>query len=729
MPKSLQDAIIGSGLTPLPQLIEDGRFHRFWCDGDARSRKLGWYKCTREGDLLFCAYGHWSRGISEKWSSKTHKQMTKDEHKAIAQMRADNNKREKEAHEKAALKAERLYSAAEKKGSHPYLQRKGIKLLGAKLWNNSVIVPIYDDGKICSAQIISDTQKRFITGGKKKGCYTSVRDKSSSVETIVICEGWATAVSLNMALNCAVVVAFDAYNLTPVADKIRAKYPDSAITIAADNDCHKKLNVGITEARKAAEKIGARVVYPVFDEGDSESTDFNDLHQKKGEQAIRDAFATREEVPPDYEHVPYDDTVHYDTNEMVTVNDSPNGDWKTKLIAGDVIVPGYPEFDGASVYNAKLIVQYDSKTAGCLIYDEFSDAVLMVRRPPWDNCRNFEPRPIAEKDFVGCQMWLETKSVSVSKSIVYDIMMFIAYEKTVNPPKEYMEGLKWDGNARLDFWLSDYTGSDQPGNYLTLVGSKWMIGAVSRIYQPGCKFDSVLILEGAQGIGKSKVLRELATFNGVDLFLDSVGDLKNKDTVMTMQGKLIIELAELASFKKSENEEIKGFISRQIDEYRPPYGKTVVKRGRRFVFAGSTNEGDLEGYLTDHTGNRRYWPVTCKKLDVDGVIKNREQLWAEAVFRYKNNERTWLEDSELFLSEGEQKKREVEDAWMPRIEAFLNTSLYIESVTVDEVCENLELKPKDVNNIVKKRIKGSLTQLGWVEGRQQGSNRRVWRKA
>lgn len=724
MSKSLKDALADCGLTPVPAIVEDGRFHAFWVDGDTRGKKKAWYKCTRHGDLLFCVFGHWGRGISSKWSSKKHKEMTKDEHKAIAQMRADNLKRERQLYEKAAEKAVRLWGEASTTGSAPYLVKKGVKLIGAKVWNGRVIVPIYDDGVICSAQIIGENEKRFITGGKKKGCYTSVRGKAGA-ETIVICEGWATAVSIHMALNCAVVVAFDAYNLSPVAEKIRAKYPDAAITIACDNDCRKSVNVGLIEGRRAAAKVNGRVVFPVFDEEDETSTDFNDLHQKKGEQAVRDAFIVREDAPPDVEYVPYDDAVFYDANEMITVNESPMGSWKDRLIPGDVVVPGFPEFDGASIMNARLIVQHDARTAGCVIYDEFSDSVLVVRRPPWDNCRNFKPRDVMDLDYIGCQMWLETKSVNIAKNSVYDVLMFIAHEKTVNPPKEYMETLIWDGTPRLDTWLADYAGSQQPEQYLALVGSKWMIGAVSRIYSPGCKFDSVLILEGPQGIGKSLVLRELATFNGVDYFLDSVGDLKNKDTIMTMQGKMIVELAELASFKKSENEEIKGFISRQVDEYRPPYGKSVIKRGRRFVFAGSTNEGDLEGYLTDHTGNRRYWPVQCKKLDVDGIIKNREQLWAEAVFRYKNKERTWLENSEITLSEGEQKKREVEDAWMPLIEEFLNTTMF-DGITVDDVLQNLDMKPKDINNMVKKRVKNTLKQLGWHESRQ--GNRRIWKR-
>ena len=189
------------------------------------------------------------------------------------------------------------------------------------------------------------------------------------------------------------------------------------------------------------------------------------------------------------------------------------------------------------------------------------------------------------------------------------------------------------------------------------------------MFEPGCKFDSVLILEGSQGLGKSMALRYcIATFGGQDFFLDSVGDIRSKDTLMTMQGKMIVEIAELASFRKSENEEIKAFITRQVDEYRPPYGRTVVRRARYFVLAGSTNEVD-DGYLTDDTGNRRYWPVKCGSIDAEAMKDAAPQLWAEAVTRYRAGERTWLTAEEAVLSADQQKMRFMEDAWQERLQA------------------------------------------------------------
>ena len=718
MRKTLSDYLIEHGLGTPPQVVEDGKFHYFNAAGDPPRKKKAWYVLTRTGDVSHGAFGHWGRGINEKYSSKRHKEMTEYERKAVSDSKNNAMAKEAELRKKAAERAAFVWAESDKTGTHPYLDKKKIPLIGARIWKDKLVIPVYDDGKLVSLQFISTEEKRFITGGKKKGCYTSVRGKDSTTEHVIICEGWATGVSIFESMRVPVVIAFDAYNLGVVADIIRVKYPDAALTIAADNDTGKEVNTGIREAAKAAKRLGCRYVFPVFPDG-SDGSDFNDLFVLYGAQAVRDAFAPKTEIIPDDEYIP--EYVTDDEPRAVPVNT----DWKMRMVPGKTMSLEYPDFDNKSVMNARLILQNDVATVGCIIYDEFSDTISIVRRPPWDNVKNFEVRELRDTDFVGCQMWLETKGMKVGKNTVADAVMFIAGCNSVNPPFEYMDGLKWDGKPRLDMWLKNCMGSKQAEEYLSLIGSKWMIGAVKRVYEPGCKFDSVLILEGAQGIGKSKVLRELATFGSREYFLDSVGDLKNKDTLMTMQGKLIVELAELASFKKAENEEIKAFITRQTDEYRPPYGRVVNKRARRFVFAGSTNEGENEGYLTDHTGNRRYWPVECCVLNVDAIKKDREQLWAEAVFRYKQGERTWLEDHELMLSEGEQRKREIEDAWLQRIEVII-LATGLDGIPVDMIADKLELKARDVNNVARKRIKTCLTHLGYYETRVDG--KRVWRK-
>jgi predicted P-loop ATPase len=476
------------------------------------------------------------------------------------------------------------------------------------------------------------------------------------------------------------------------------------------------------------------------------------MHVLYGLQAVRDVFAGKDvDLTPPVEFLanpessaarpnveprvaapstlptsPGDSEAAPPPGQEITTRVAPTfADWRARLIQGKEVAEGHPfPFSGKSKTNAYLFLKHHELFAGLLCYNEFTDAVMLTCRPPWDDgSRDFSPRSIRDDDLFMLAAHLEYCCISVSKETAADAAIRVAKENAVNPPREYLSRLAWDGRARLDTWLTYYLGADgQPSEYLALVGAKWLIGAVSRLYTPGCKFDNVLILEGPQGLGKSMALRSLATFNGEDFFLDSVGDIRSKDTLMTMQGKLIVEIAELASFKKTINEEIKAFVSRQVDEYRPPYGRTVVKRPRFFILAASTNEVD-EGIFTDDTGNRRYWPVRCKSIDSDSVERDAPQLWAEAVARYQAGERAWLTRDEEAVAEKEQKKRLVEDAWMERIADIVKGEWMVRT---DEILQKLEMKPKDINNVTKKRVKTTLKQLGWRETRRGGEGR-VWR--
>lgn len=165
------------------------------------------------------------------------------------------------------------------------------------------------------------------------------------------------------------------------------------------------------------------------------------------------------------------------------------------------------------------------------------------------------------------------------------------------------------------------------------------------------------MLEGSQGIGKSLALRVLATINGKSYFTDSGLNFHSDkpDSFQKLQGRLIIEMSELASWQRAKQEDIKMFISQQEDLYRPPYDRKLIERPRMFVLAGTTNQ--LQGWLSDETGNRRYWPVLCKSVDIESLKHDTEQLWAEAVHLYKQGEQLWLDEEEYKLAEAEQRER------------------------------------------------------------------------
>lgn len=773
-------AIQGLGLTPPDRVLADGKIHRFRSGPEHGLN--GFYRLSivpahQGGEIGFGLLGCWKRDVREKWCSREPRSVSEIDHEAMERVRREQKRAEEAEAAKAASKAKWIWGRAQAPDpAHPYLAAKGIGfpdgskegqagggegppdgvgkaaeapwLRGIRQYKSMLVIPVYRDGALASLQFIApDGGKRFLSGGQVEGGYASVPGRSGSKDRIVVAEGYATAVSVSEATGLPVAVAFNAGNLLAVAKTIRAKYPDAEIIIAADNDQWtvvrgKPLNVGLARARAAAAAVGARVVFPKLPKDDpGHRTDFNDYFQLHGRDATLAAF-NREpaaDVPaqpddpdegrgPPPDNFPREETggPPFPLTEGLPprAEYSPPSDWRARLIPGKQPGEGHPfPFDPKSKTNTYLFLKFHHRFEGLLCYNEFTDAVMLARRPPWNDGADFSPRAIRDDDFFMLAANLEYCDISASKEMAADAAVRVAKENSINPPREFLSRLEWDERPRLDAWLAYYLGAeDQPADYLAMVGAKWLVGAVSRVFDPGCKFDSVLILEGSQGLGKSMALRSLATFHGQDFFLDSVGDIRSKDTLMTMQGKLIVEIAELASFRKTENEEIKAFITRQVDEYRPPYGRTVVKRPRYFVLAGSTNELD-DGYLTDDTGNRRYWPVKCGAIDAEALGRDACQLWAEAVRRYQAGERTWLTREEAACSAREQKRRYVEDAWQDRIAEIVKHEW---TVRIDDVLTKLELKPRDINNMVKKRVKNSLRQLGWRETRRAGEGR-VWR--
>ena len=259
--------------------------------------------------------------------------------------------------------------------------------------------------------------------------------------------------------------------------------------------------------------------------------------------------------------------------------------------------------------------------------------------------------------------------------LVWKAVMSAARANSYNPIQDYLNSLKWDGKERLSAWLTRAGCEDVAG-----VGRKWMISVVARALEPGCKVDTVLIVEGAQGLKKSAMFRALA--GGAEFFTDAhVG--MDKDGMMVVHGNWIVELAELASMKRAEREVVKAFISAQEDSYRPPYGRTVVRQPRHFVIVGSTND---DAYLTDPSGARRYWPVMVERvLDVEWVEAARDQLFAEAVVAWKKGERWWFDVQPDALVEA-QEARYVQDVYDDAVGTFI-TECEGQPFTIAQVIE------------------------------------------
>ncbi len=289
-----------------------------------------------------------------------------------------------------------------------------------------------------------------------------------------------------------------------------------------------------------------------------------------------------------------------------------------------------------------------------------------------------------------------------------------------HPVRDWLSSLRWDGTPQLDTWLQRALGCPADP-YHQAAGAKMLIAAVRRIRKPGVKWDHTPVLEGPQGIGKSSALRLL--FGG-EWFSDSLPpDVSSKDAALGLCGVWCLELAELQQLIRSESSTVKAYLSRQVDRFRPPYGKFVVERPRHSVLVGTTND---EEWLSDTTGNRRYWPLACKHVDLEWIADNREQLWAEAAAREAAGDAHWLDCDEAQHGAADaQAGRLIEDSWSDKVGALLTDGRV--RVTVAEVLDRLGIPPTHQNKVAQMRVATILRGEGWRKGRESRS--RFWVRA
>ena len=246
-----------------------------------------------------------------------------------------------------------------------------------------------------------------------------------------------------------------------------------------------------------------------------------------------------------------------------------------------------------------------------------------------------------------------------NKTFFFDLIMDRAASNKFHPVKEYLQSLHWDGKERIDTWLIFYGGAKDT-DYVREIGRLWLMAAVKRVIEPGCKFDQMLVMEGKEGKNKSTALAILAVRE--DWFTDQMAFPRMTDvrlTLETLTGKWIVESADLAGIRKAEVETLKACLSRRIDSARLAYARFNTELPRQCVFAGTTNDSQ---YLMSSTGNRRFWPVAIKEFDIKALRRDRDQLWAEAYHRRHNvslmlDSDFWEEASE------EQEKRRLTDPW------------------------------------------------------------------
>ena len=307
-----------------------------------------------------------------------------------------------------------------------------------------------------------------------------------------------------------------------------------------------------------------------------------------------------------------------------------------------------------------------------------------------------------------------------------------ARRRAYHPIRDYLRGLRWDGVPRADSLLLRYAGcADTPLH--RAIGRRWLRSCVARVLKPGCKVDTVLILVGRQGAGKSSFFRAMMPVR--EWFSDTPIDFTHKDAYAQMQGIWVYELAELGGMRARDAETIKAFLAAGVDRFRPPYARNVVEMTRQNVFVGSTNEDE---FLDDPTGARRFWPVRVGDVDLALLEADRDQLWAEAYEEMTGDEPLpawWLtadEDAQLVEDQVVYTRG---DPWADIVAAWASPQHVTEiGVTAADIRDGvtvahvlgavLAIDVGQQHKAAAMRVAGILTRLGWTKRKGSFNGRR-----
>ncbi|PTE13298.1 virulence-associated E family protein, partial [Pseudogemmobacter blasticus] len=466
--------------------------------------------------------------------------------------------------------------------------------------------------------------------------------------------------------------SFGQSRLMACAELVRSLYPDAEIIIAGDQ--HGDPMRGPDAARKAAAAVQGTCVLPP-----NAGEDWDDILRLRGAEAVREALCP-------------------------------------VALDGEVLMPGegverhaiVVDNNGKPIWNMTnaitvLSTHYDwRKVFG---FNKLTGKRVVFRALPGSGEKINGWRDLMDDDYIAVQAWFNRNAYPrATADITVNAVRAVSHAFSFDPLTDYLGALRWDGKPRIDTWLIDYLGV-QDGPQRRAYGRKWLISAVARAYQPGCKADYMLVLEGEQGLRKSSVMRVLT---GSAWFSDNLPPMGTKDASEHLAGRWIIEVAELDSMSRAGIETAKAFITRQTESFRPAYGRETISQHRRCVFVGTTNR---DNWLNDSSGGRRFWPVRVGHINIELVTRDRDQIWAEAVAAYRSGERWWLEGEIEALARQDQAERLNTDPWQPDIAGYLSGKAHVAIADILWECLMIEKAKRTRGD--SSRVTVVLQSLGW----------------
>ena len=453
-------------------------------------------------------------------------------------------------------------------------------------------------------------------------------------------------------------------------------------------------------------------------------------YQASIDRAVSDALV---DVQPPFKDLVVKYTTQHLTQKSVSIP-TADPDWEAALIRKPPTkkqeAEGLPGSLIPNEFNIKQILKNDDAWRGAIGFNSFGKKIVKLtpKFMPIEQSAESTQNWVDGDDF-NTTAWLNKNyGVNARVNMVSAAIAVVAVENCFHPVYDYLEGLCWDGIPRITTWLQDYLLSSQNADYLALVGRIWLVSAVARIYKPGCKVDTVPILEGKQGVRKSSAIESLCPDKA--WHSDTTISLASRDAYASLPGAWLFELAEMKSVLTTDAETAKAFFSSREDRFINKYEKSPVTYPRQCIFIGTTN---MEGYLRDETGNRRFLPIRCGEdqyhLKIDELERDRDQLWAEAVHLFKQGAKWWADgEDEDNLLISEQQQRAEADPWDNIIATYAEGR---GPVTVEDIMSTaLEIPKEQHTRKDQMRISRILKRMGWESdiGKIAGKTKRCYIK-